>query len=114
MQDFALAGEFADLKLHDLSMHINLRSDRTTAFGSLKGASRIDIVSAAIRYKGAGIEAWLFGGESESTTIHVDGVDMKARMDMKEGHVTNAPGKQVNITRSITDVIINDEEMELT
>ncbi|MCR4837431.1 MAG: EAL domain-containing protein [Eubacterium sp.] len=109
-----LAGEFADLKLHDLSMHINLRSDRTTAFGSLKGASRIDIVSAAIRYKGAGIEAWLFGGESESTTIHVDGVDMKARMDMKEGHVTNAPRKQVNITRSITDVIINDEEMELT
>ena len=108
-----LSGEFANLNLHDMSLHINLRSDLTTALGSLEGASRIEVRSAAIRYKGAGIEAWLFGGESEKTEVNMDSVDMKARMDMKQGHVTSAPTKQITITRSMADIVINDEEVEI-
>ena len=108
-----LSDEPAELNLHDLSMHVNLRSDRTTAWGSLKGASKIDIVSAAIRYKGAGIEAWIFGGESTETDVHMDCVDMKAKMEMVNGHVTSASTDRIRITRGLADIVINDEEIEL-
>ncbi|MBR0146572.1 MAG: hypothetical protein IJM25_07945 [Eubacterium sp.] len=108
-----LSDEPAELNLHDLSMHVNLRSDRTTAWGSLKGTSKIDIVSAAIRYKGAGIEAWIFGGESTETDVHMDCVDMKAKMEMVNGHVTSASTDRIRITRGLADIVINDEEIEL-
>ncbi len=106
-----LDGPIADINLHDMSLHVNLRSDRTTACGSLNGASKINFSSAAFRYRGAGIEAWLFGGESPNVEVKMDCADMKARMEMEIGHFTSAPKEQIRITRSITDIQINDVEV---
>ena len=108
-----LNGETARLNMHDMSMHISLRSDCATAFGSLEGRSDIEMQSVAIRYKAAGREAYIFGGLCEDTTISLDNADFKARMSVEKGAMTKAPKSQYSIERGITDIMINEEEIEV-
>ncbi len=106
-----LTGELAEIHIHDQSNHISARTDISTAFGSLEGRSIIELNSVAIRYKTAGTDAIIFGGTSPDTTIYMDNSDFKARMST--GTVTNAPRERCTYERSIMDVIINDQPVDL-
>ncbi|MBR1507568.1 MAG: EAL domain-containing protein [Eubacterium sp.] len=107
-----LKGKSADIRMHDLSNHISVRSDSSTAFGSLAGSSRIDFASVAIRYKSAGGDAFVFGGNRPDTTVTMDNSDFKARMST--GTVTKAPEENLTYTRSIMDVIIGEDALNLS
>ena len=109
-----LTGEHSEVYMHDLSVHMNLRSDKTTAFGSLKGVSDIRLISAAFRYKAAGTDAYIFGGESEETDAELDNVDMRAVMEVVNGTVSKAAPERIRITHGISSIEINDETFELT
>ena len=100
------------LNLHDLSMHFNIRSDSSTAFGSLEGESEVSIEGSAIRYRGAGTDGYLFGGVTTDTKVHLQNADLKARMVMIKGLVTNAPKDQCEVVRSIMDVESDGEIIE--
>jgi len=103
-------GESAEIILHDMSMHVNVRSDSSTAMGSLEGAADIDIDSSAIRYKGAGLEGIVFGGLSPDTSVHLNNVDMKVRMKAERGKVTNAIPDRYISERGMSDIEISDDE----
>ena len=107
-----LSGEHAKVFLHDLSVHINVRSDNSSAFGSLEGSSDIRIHSAAVRYKAAGMEAYIFGGKNPDSDVHVDNTDFKVRMETIEGGVTSASRERCHFTRGMADILVNDVEQE--
>ncbi len=108
-----LTGEMADIFMDDLSFHVNLRADISTALGSLEGASKLMIQSMAYRYKGAGITAYLFGGKGSDTDVTMDNMDLKASMEMTSGIVTNAAPENFRLTHGIALVNINGEEIML-
>ena len=100
------------LNLHDMSMHFNIRSDNSTAFGSLEGETEVSIEGSAIRYRGAGTDGYLFGGVTPDTRVHLQNADLKARLVMIKGLVTNAPREQFEIIRGIMDVESDGEVIE--
>ena len=106
-----LNGESARLYMHDMAVHISVRSDSSTAFGSLTGSSEIDFCSVALRYKAAGEGVFIFGGSTPDTRLRVDNSDVKVRMPM--GAVTLAPKENIVVERNIMDIRIGEEEVEL-
>jgi hypothetical protein len=93
-------------------MHFNIRSDNSTAFGSLEGETEVSIEGSAIRYRGAGTDGYLFGGVTPDTRVHLQNADLKARLVMIKGLVTNAPREQFEIIRGIMDVESDGEVIE--
>ncbi|MBR6173914.1 MAG: EAL domain-containing protein [Eubacterium sp.] len=106
----SIKGDKAAILLHDLSVHINLRSDSSTAFGSQEGASDIDVCSVAIRYKFAGKDARVFGGLNPNSEIHMDDADLRVEMKTIRGTLTNAPEDRCHIERSMVNVEIDADE----
>ena len=106
----SISGEYVELIMHDMSIHLNVRADSSAALGSLEGTSMIEIDSSAVRYKGAGREGFVFGGMSPDTMIHLRDVDMKVFMKAERGTVTNAIPERFINERGMSDVEITDDD----
>ena len=106
-----LDGEEAIIHMHDLSIRMSIRSDLSTAFGSLTGKSRIELCSAAFRYKGSETEAYIFGGTNPDSDVYLDNSDFKVRMT--SGTLTKTSKDRCVIERGIVDIEINGEAVEI-
>ena len=104
-------GERADIYLHDLIFSPSVRAEFATAVGSLSGSSKVKIEIAAIKYKGVGRQAVVYGGVTDKSTIDIDDVDIHINLDSDLGRLTNALPENIRQTRSVESVIINGKEV---
>lgn len=104
-------GERADIYLHDLTFSPSVRAEFATAVGSLSGSSNVKIEIAAIKYKGVGRQAVVYGGVTDKSTIDIDDVDIHINLDSDLGKLTNALPENIRQTRSVESVIINGKEV---
>ena len=102
-----VTGKTAYIRMHDLAVHFNIRSDLATAFGSLTGSSKLELAALAIRYKSAGSDSYIFGGTGTDTEISLDSADFKAQMT--SGRLTNAPKEKCKFERNLIELRINGE-----
>lgn len=100
-------GDQASVHLHDLSVQFNIRSDYSTAVGSLSGSTRFHEDTANFIYKGMGREALVYGGFSSDVEVELENMDMSVDLASDNGLITNAPPEKVTKDLVRSRIVIN-------
>lgn len=90
----SIDGENADIILHDLSVHLNMRADFSTGIGSRNGATTFHIDTGALIYHGMGTDAYVYGG-NENTSVEVEDADVHIEIKSDKGKVTLAHPERI-------------------
>ena len=86
-------GEMAEINLTDLNFKGSVRSDFSTAAGSLYGGTRLNIEKAGYNYRGVGKKALVYGGYGDDTQIELNNSDVSIDLVSDEGKIAeNAEG----------------------
>jgi len=101
-------GEKADIRLNDLSVYMDVRSDYSTGLGSLSGTTNLDFGTAAFRYRGTGTNALVYGGMNDTSNIKLDNIDIEIELESDTGKLTNAKEENYKETRVNSQLKINE------
>ncbi|SEQ02087.1 EAL domain, c-di-GMP-specific phosphodiesterase class I (or its enzymatically inactive variant) [Lachnospiraceae bacterium NE2001] len=104
-------GERSDIYIHDMSFITNIRAEYATSMGSLSGSSNIKVEQAALKYKGVGRQAFVYGGVSDKTTVDINDVDIHVTLDSDSGKQTNAPEENIRKVKETENIIINGKQL---
>ena len=78
-------GEMAEINLRDMNYQSGIRSDNSTAAGSLMGATKLRVEKAAYKYRGVGRQALVYGGYSEDVDIEITNADVSVDLVSDNG-----------------------------
>ena len=92
----SLTGSKASVTMHDMSFHVSVQSDYSTAVGSLYGATDFTVESAAITYIGHGMNAYVYGGNT-NTKVRIVNTDVNIEMDNSMNLITLAPDENIEV-----------------
>ena len=100
-------GKSASVKLHDMSIILNVRADNSTGIGSYEGRTYFSIESAGFKYNGMGKNAYSYGGCTEDTDIIINNSDIIVDIKNEKGIITNALKERIKETYRRFDIKVD-------
>ena len=95
------------MTLRDLTYIGGLRSDNSTALGSINGSSRIKIDTAAYKFKGVGKQAYVYGGHNDNNDIVIVNSNINVDLVSDSGKIVYGSEDSVKEEFVLKDIRIN-------
>ena len=108
----SLKGKNVSISTKRIGAEINITSDDSTIFGSLKGSSELHFMDSAFKLESSGRNALIFGGVNPDTKIELINSDTQVVVRSAIGKDTYAPDDNIRIVNGRRRIIINDESLE--
>ncbi|MBR5682811.1 MAG: EAL domain-containing protein [Ruminococcus sp.] len=108
----SIKGKKAEIDTNMIGAVFNVTSDDSTLFGTLDGASVLNISDSALKLESTGKQALLFGGNGPDTEVELLNSDTQAVVHSAIGKDTLAPDEKIRIINGRRRIMINGEEIE--
>ncbi|MBR4201128.1 MAG: hypothetical protein IKQ91_07610 [Oscillospiraceae bacterium] len=88
-------GKRSSVGILESGIDFNMSGDHAICFGTLYGASDIQVGYSSLRLTNAGQQALIFGGYDKNTTVRITNSDTKANLRCAIGKETFAPDENI-------------------
>lgn len=106
-------GEHTHIHAESVSMTIMLSAETLTAFGSVNGASDIEIERSSLKINADGARALAFGGDNGKTKLRLHDIDVSAEMSTGLDACVITDSKNMEIIGGRYRITLNGKKMNM-